>query len=286
VKVTKIVPGGETSFEQAKQAIRAKVVAAKAADMMYDRANKIDQILGNGGTLDEMPSDLGLKGVEGTLDAQGDTQAGEPAPIAGPAELRSAIVSAAFQTQQGDPPRLTEVPTPSNGGSAYYALVVENVIPPGEKPYDEVKAQVLTDWRQDQKRHTANERATAMMVAVQDGKSFSEAAQAAGVTPHLSPLITRNASDPAIPQALQRVMFTLKPKEATMVEAPDGFVVAQLAEVQKPDPAADKAGYDQARQAVSRSLSGDLASVFIDALRERAEPQINQRNFDNVVQPR
>ncbi len=44
-------------------------------------------------------------------------------------------------------------------------------------------------------------------------------------------------------------MFGLKQGEATMVETPDGFVVAQLAEVVKPDAAADKAGYDQARAA-------------------------------------
>ncbi len=41
------------------------VLAAKAADMMYDRANKVDNVLGSGASLDEMPSDLGLAGVAG-----------------------------------------------------------------------------------------------------------------------------------------------------------------------------------------------------------------------------
>ena len=286
VKVTKIVPGGETTFDQAKDQIRARLVAGKAADMMYDRANKIDQVLGNGGSLDELPGDLGLRGMVGTLDAQGDTPDATPAPIPGPPELRSAIVAAAFQAQPGDPPRLTEVPTPSNGASAYYALVVESIIPPGTKPYDAVKDQVLADWRQDQKRRTINARATAMMVAVQGGQSFSDAAQAAGVTPRLSPLVTRSAGDATIPEQLHRVMFGLKLKEATMVEAPDGFVVAQLAEIKKPDPATDKTGYEQARSALARSIAGDLSSTFIEALRMRAAPQINQRNFDNIVQPR
>ena len=51
---------------------------------MYDRANKVDNMLGTGAGLDELPSDLGLVGVAGTLDAQGNTQDGKPAPIPGP----------------------------------------------------------------------------------------------------------------------------------------------------------------------------------------------------------
>jgi peptidyl-prolyl cis-trans isomerase D len=285
VKVTKITPGSDTSFDQAKDSLRARVLASKAADLMYDRANKVDQILGNGGNLDELPSDLGLVGVAGSLDADGKTPDGQPAPIPGPAELRQAILTAAFQTQPGDPPRLTEVQTPSVGGSAYYALAVEKIDPPHEKPFNEVKDRVAEDWKRDQRQRAANAAATAMMTAVQGGKSFSDAATVAGVEPHLSPLLTRNQSDPSVPPELQRVMFGLKKNETTMVQLPDGFVVAQLVEIKKPDPAQDKAGYDQAKAAVQRSIGDDAAAVFVNALRQRANPQLNQQGFNSVVQP-
>jgi peptidyl-prolyl cis-trans isomerase D len=81
-------------------------------------------------------------------------------------------------------------------------------------------------------------------------------------------------------------MFGLTKNEATMVETPEGFVVAQLTQVVKPDAATDKAGYDQARSAISKSVSNDMATVFVDALRQRANPQTNQQAFDSVVQPR
>ncbi len=218
VKVTKIVAGGETTFDQAKDAIKDRVIAGKAADILYDRANKLDQLLGNGSTLDDLPGDLGLVGVAGTMDADGNTQEGNPAPIPGQAALREAIIKAAFDAQLNDQPRLTEVQTPSNGASAYYALVVESIIPPGMKPFDTVKDAVLADWQDDQKRRAENVAATAMMTAVQGGQSFSDAATVAGVTPRLSPLLTRSASDPSVPAALLQVMFGLKPHEATMVE--------------------------------------------------------------------
>jgi peptidyl-prolyl cis-trans isomerase D len=159
------------------------------------------------------------------------------------------------------------------------------VIPPGKKPFEAVKDQVAEDWKQDQRRRSADQAATAMMTAVQGGKSFSDAATVAGVTPKLSPLVTRDESNAEVPANLQRVMFGLKQGEATMVETADGFVVAQLAQIVKPDAAADKTGYDQARAAVSKSISGDIATVFVDAVRQRAKPQINQQGFDSVVQP-
>ena len=64
--------------------------------------------------------------------------------------------------------------------------------------------------------------------------------------------MTRNEGNPDVPPELQRVMFGLKKGEATMVDIPDGFVVAQLAEIVKPDAAADKTGYDQVRTAVDQ----------------------------------
>jgi peptidyl-prolyl cis-trans isomerase D len=285
VKVTKIAPGSVTTFDQAKQALKDRVLAGKAADLMYERANKLDQLLANGTGLDNLPGDLGIVGVAGTLDAQGITEAGMPAPIPGPAELKQAIIAAAFQARQGDPPQLAEVQTPSTGGSAYYALTVESIKPPGQKPYDEVKDRVAEDWKQDQRRRFQDKAATAMMVAVQGGTPFSDAATVAGVTPKLSPLVTRNEGNSEIPSELQRVIFGLKKGEATMVETPEGFVVGQLAEIVRPDAAADKAGYDQARSAVTKSIDNDMATVFIDAVRRRAKPQTNQQAFDSVVQP-
>ena len=284
VKVTKIAGGTTTTFDQAKDALKARVLASKAADLMYDRANKLDQVLGNASSLDDLPGDLGVIGVTGTLDPSGDTPSGTPAPIPGPAELKAAIIAAAFKARQGDPPQLTEVQTPSIGGSAYYALSVESIIPPGKKPFDAVKDQVAEDWKQDQRRRSENQAATAMMTAVQDGKSFSDAATIAGLTPKLSPRVTRNEPNPDISPELQRVLFGMKLNEATMVEIPDGFVVAQLAEIVKPDAAADRIGYDQARTAVTKSISGDIGTVFVDALRRRAGPRINQQAFDSVVQ--
>jgi peptidyl-prolyl cis-trans isomerase D len=284
-KVTSGTPGGTTSFDQVKDAIHDRLLADKAADLMYDRANKIDNLLGNGTGLDNLPGDMGLIAVTGTLDRNGDTPDGTKAPIPGPPALKDAIIKAAYQTQKGDLPQLTEVRTPSVGGSAYYALAIEDVTPPGEKPFADVRQRVLEDWTQDQQRHTEEQAAAAMLTAVKGGQSFSDAATVAGVTPHMTSVVTRGEASDGMPPELQRALFGLKKGEPTMVETPDTFVVAVPAEIIEPDPKKDPASYDQARTAINRSLATDITDVFTEAVREQANPRINQANVDQILQP-
>ena len=283
VRVVNISTGSTRSFDEVKDLLHNQVLAAKAADMMYDRANKVDDVLGTGADLDHMPDNLGLVGVAGTLDAEGETQAGTPAPIPGPPELKTALIKAAFTTPKGEPPQLVEVQTPSTGGSAYYALSVEDIIPPAVKPFDTVTQQVTEDWTQDQRRHNEEAAAAKLLAAVKGGQSLADAATVAGVTVRRTPLVTREANTEGMPPQLAKVLFGLKKGEPTMVETPDGFIVAVAAEIVEADPKTDPAGFDQLRTAVTRSVAGDLASVFADALRARAQPRINQAALDNIT---
>ncbi|MGE4045906.1 MAG: peptidyl-prolyl cis-trans isomerase [Acetobacteraceae bacterium] len=285
VKVTQAVAGHDPTLDDVREQVRERVIAEKAADLMYDRANKVDNLLGNGTSLDQMPGDLGLAGLTGTLDAQGNTPEGNPAPIPGGPELKTALVAAAFQTQPGDPPRLIEVATPATGGSAYYALTVEDVIPAARKPFDTVREQVAEDWKNEQQRKSQEEAAARMLAAVKGGQSFSDAATVAGVVPRLTVPTTRSQPAEDMAPEVHRALFTLKKGEPTMVETADAFVVLELAEVIEPDPKADATGYEQAKTAISRSISGDIASIFAEAVRQRANPQVNQKNYDQIVQP-
>lgn len=285
-KVVKATPGSTKSFDDVKEDLRNRLLAEKAADQIYDRANKIDNLLSNGTSFDQLPGDLGLAGITGTLDAQGNTKDGTPAPIPGPAELRSAIIAAAFRVNKGDPPELSEVQTPSVGGSAYFALSVEDVIAPAEKSFDTVKQEVSQDWVADQRRHGAEEKAAKLLTSVKGGQTLADAAAVAGVPVNRTPLVERSEGAEGMPKELQNVLFGLKPGEPTMVATAEAFVVAVPAEINVPDPKADPARFSQLQTAVNRSIGGDIAAIFTDAVRVRANPRVNAANFDSIVAPR
>lgn len=283
LKVTRVTPGTEKTFDSVKAELTDRVVAEKAADLIYTRANTLDNLLGNGTSLEELPGDLGLIAAQGTLDAEGKTQEGEPAPLPDPTELRTAIISAAFQAHPDDRLRLIEAKTPL--GSAYFALQLESVTPPGIKAFEDVKDRIAADWEFDQKRKAQEQAAAAMLAAIQGGRTFADAATIAGVIPHMSPSVPRGEAVTGMPPELQRVLFGLKQGEATMVETAEGFVVAVAAEIVKADPDADKTAYEKMRTELARTIAQDYVGIFQEAVRQRANPRINQANFDQIVQP-
>jgi len=285
VRVTKVLPASERGFDQVKDELRDRVLADKAADVIYDRANKLDSILGSGSSLDQLPTDLGLAAVTGTLDAGGNTTEGRPAPLPGSPELRDAIVAAAFAAHKGDPPHLTEVQTPSTGGSSYYALELEDVTPAAPKPFDAVQDQVRADWTEDATHKEQEIAAAALLAAVKGGEKLADAAPRDGLTVVRSPPTGRAEPAPGVPGELIQPLFAAKPGEPTMVRTPDGFVVAVPAMVEHPDPKTDPIGYGRVREALSGALSNDVELTYVRALRDRMPPKVNQKMLDSVAQP-
>lgn len=289
VKVTKVTPGSNRSFEEVKKDLQRQVAEQKAADIIYDRANKVEDALAGGGKLEDLPGDLGLAAVAGTLDAQGNTPQGPPAPIPGPPELRSALITAAFHAKPGDSPHLTEVPAPAEGGeqqvSSYYALTVESVTPPAVKPFEQVQDQVKQDWKRDTIRHEQDEAAAKILAAIKGGMSLQDAALKAGVTVRRLPAVGHNGGVEGVPQQLVGPLFSLKKGEPTMVETPSGFVVAVLADILRPDPKAEASAYAAVREQLRRSLGDDLENVYVAAVRTRANPRINRQLVDSMAQP-
>jgi len=86
-----------------------------------------------------------------------------------------------------------------------------------------------------------------------------------------------------VPRELVEPLFRLKQGEATMVETPEGFIVARLAQVDDPDPASDPAGAAQIREALARALQQDVEVVFASTLRDRAQPRVNQSLLNSVT---
>jgi peptidyl-prolyl cis-trans isomerase D len=285
VRVTKIVPGNNPAFEALKPELRDKLLADKAADLIYDRANKMDNILASGASLDELPSDLGLAGASGTLDATGNTPDGTPAPIPGGDEVKAPLIASVFQMRKGDPARLQEVQLPQGHGSAYYAVAVEDITPPALRPFETVRARVIDDVERDQVRKTAEQAAAKLLGAVKGGQSLADAATIAGATVrHTVPMNRAAAASDGAPE-VQQMVFSLKQGEPGMVETPEGFTVAVLAQVTTPDPKIDPAGYNRLRDALTRSVGDDIEMTFASALRQRAGAEINQSVLDSFVQP-
>jgi peptidyl-prolyl cis-trans isomerase D len=290
VKITGVKPAVHRSFDDVKAELRQQLAEQQATDQVYDRANKVEDALGAGEGLDGLSADLGLAAVTGTLDAQGNTPDGGLAPIPGDIALRTALIAAAFQSKPGDPPHLNEVP-PENARAqpaatpSYYAVTVESVTPPAREPFDQVAERVREDWTANALHHANETAAASVLAAVNAGQKLADAAIAADLPLQHLPPTGRQTPAPGVPSPLLQPLFGMKLGDGTMVETPDGFVVAVLTGIQSPDAASDPIGYGQVRAALERSIGDDVEMTYISALRSRANPRVNQTLLNSVAQP-
>jgi peptidyl-prolyl cis-trans isomerase D len=285
IKVTAIVPGTSKTLAEMHDPLRAQLVADKAADLIYERANKLDDMLAGGTKLDELPADLGLAAATGTVDAQGLTLDGKPAPLPGSLTLHQILLTAAFAAKLGEPPHLIEAPRSADTAQTFYALSVEEITPPAPRPQAAVADQIAADFTQDAIRHTQEVAAAALLAEVKAGKLLRDAAVLANFTTSLLPAVGRATPVEGVPPQLIAPLFSLKLGEPTMVEVEAGFIVAVLSEVVAANPDTDAVGFGRMRDTLASGMADDLQSQFIAGVRERGQPRINRAIADRLVQP-
>ncbi|MDR3523860.1 MAG: SurA N-terminal domain-containing protein [Acetobacteraceae bacterium] len=284
VKVVKITSGSSRSLADVTPELRATLVNEKAVDLLYDRANKVQDALAGGTTLENLSPDFGLAAVEGTLDAAGNTPEGKPAPIPGPAELRPALIQAIFQAKKGDTANLVQAPNAKDGTQSFYAFDIEDITPAATRPLAEVKAVVQADWTHDAMRHAQEVLAAGMIGGLKSGMTLQHEASQAGLQPVTLPPVGRDTPPAGVPPQLVGPLFSLKPGEATMIETPNGFTVAVLDHVVTPDPAKDADGVARIRDELAKSIASDIESSFIVSVRNAASPKINAALLDQMAQ--
>ena len=279
VRVTAIEPARNPSFTDLTDTIRQRLGAEKAADVIDAKAQKLQDLFAGGAKIDEVPSDLGAAGAEGTLDDKGNTLDGTPAPLPAKGDLRTEIIATAFHTNPGDAIQPTE-----SASHAWYAVVVDSITKPAAKPFDQVRAQVLSDWQKEQVRHLQETTAARLVTLVKAGQTLSSAAWGSGLQVTRTQPLMRNHPQSSVPAELIEKIFTLKPGEATMVETNAGFVVASVGEVTKPVPKSDPSALDEAQKGLVSALREDYFTLYAQALRNNAHPTVNAKVIDGLIQ--
>ncbi|MCB8874474.1 SurA N-terminal domain-containing protein [Acidisoma silvae] len=281
-EVAAITPGGPSqTYDQAAPAIKLQLARQQAQGLVNQRVNALQDALAGRTPLEKLPGDIGLAALQGSVDSNGLTEQGTPAPIPGNDALRQAVVAQAFKQKVGQAASLITGPDDS-----YFALTVDGITPATMKAFAEVKAQVQSAWTQDQMQREQNKAATDMLQAMKGGRTLQGVASAQGLTVTTTPPLTRQGQAPqGVPQNLIGPLFSLNQGDSTMVPSPDGFVVAQLTAINTPDPKADPVGYDQLKASLSSALADDMQAIFAGVVTAKGNPRINQTVIQQIAQP-
>lgn len=277
LRLVEVEPARRQTLDEVRQALTAELARDQAIDGLVNLANRLEDELGGGATLEEAASSLNLKLTKiPAIDRAGRSAGGDPVRGLPPGDQ---FLATAFQTAEDTESVLTEA-----GTDAYFILRVDRVMPPALRPLASIRAEVTGAWKAERRAEKAKETAEAILARLRDGVELAAIAAEMGLGIKTTEPFTRSSGGAAsgLPGALVRGLFGIRPGEATMARAADGYDVARLREVRAADPFADKDGVEKLRAGITESMRSDLLVQLAGALRKRYPVTVNRQVFDNL----
>ena len=274
VRLSVIEPAREASFATVAPRLRAELAKEKAADELIRVANRLDDALGRGSSLEEAAAELNLAvRTIPALDSGGADENGKPVP-----DLPPQLVETAFATAENGTSLLVEA-----ADNTYFVLRVNRVRPSAVKPFETVQSEVAQAWRAEKRVALAQAKADALAERARQGQPLASLAAEAGVMETEVPAIGRDrqAEASTLPQAFVTALFAARTGEAFVVRGPDGFLVGQLGDIRPADPAADAGAREREKQRLTQAMRSDLVQQYVSALRQRYPVSVNQAAIES-----
>lgn len=275
-RVSNIKPGQVTPYDTARGQILDEYRKAATPSAISERLRPLQDAIAAKG-LDAIPDTLGAVAISGTLNAQGLTAEGTPAPIPASGAVRDAIIHQIFAQKEGAPPFLSEGPD-----NSWFAVVVDTVKPSAPLSFEAARPQVLAAWQAENRRHAADLAATALYTAAKD-KGALGSTNAAGAQTTRGAAFALATPNKNIPAELMTALPTMKPGQAFMAEDDNAFFVAVVTRVFVPNPPAPEQAISKLRAGLSQAVGEDIAASYINALSRNTPPRISQAGVNTAL---
>lgn len=265
-------------YDEVKAALRDEIARTKALDVMFEVANRIEDALAAGETIEETAKANNVAPVKiEAVDNAGRGRDEKPLDgIARDQKFRSVL----FSTRQGDLSKLEET---AAGG--YFILRVDSIAPAAQRPLDEIKAKVAADLVAERRANANLERAQALVAKATSAGGLEAAAKEAGLTvTALEPFTRQGEGLPeSYPADLASIVFDLKQGDIAMSEGEANVHVAELTGIVAADPAAETGAVGPVALQVRSAIAGDAIELLLAALKDRHEVTIDKAPIDAVI---
>lgn len=270
VKVGKIEPGTQASYESVAATLKKEIALERARKSVKELHDKLEDERGGGANVTEAGEKLKLPvtTIE-AVDRSGRAPDGKPVTSIPPG---LDLVSQAFASDVG----VDNETISYNGG--YVSFDVVGVTPSRERPLDEVKDQVEARWRADQITAKLRTKATEMAEKLNKGGKLADEASAIGLKVETAEKFKRDATVANLPAGAVAGAFRTAKDAAGQSEGASAteWVVFRVTDVI--EPALDLASEDtkKLRTAVERGLADELVGQYVVKMENEIGVTINQ----------
>lgn len=263
-RINAILNPQTTSFEDARETLRADLARDRAADILADDVEPLNDLLAGGATLEDLvaESDMELGQIDWTGPAEGIAS-------------YDAFNTAADAVTADDFP---EIMVAEDG--TIFALRLDDTVAPRVPPLEDVREEVTAATRAAAVRAALNAQAESLVTQLAEGASFEDL----GLTATTRDGITRRSGAEGLPAATLETIFALEPGAATLVDAGAQVIVLRLDSVTQPDqnaPNAQALRTAMTEQA-AQSMAQEVLATMSRAIEAEAGISIDQAALNAV----
>ncbi len=276
LKVGKIQPAVQPSYESIAQDLKKEIAIQRARDQVATLRDKMEDERGGGASVLEAAKKLGLTAT--TLDAvdrSGHLPNGQPANI--PPGLD--VVAQAFNSDVG----VDNEPISYRGGYVWYDVL--GITPSRDRTLDEVKDQVEARWREDQIASRLRSKATEMVQKLGQTGSLADEAASIGVKVETAKGLKRDGSVPGLPSNVIAAAFRTAKDAAGQADGQTDTerFVFRVTDITVPpvDLASDSA--KKLKESLQSALTNEQLAEYVTKLEKDIGTSINEAAFAQIT---
>ncbi|HEX9472366.1 MAG TPA: SurA N-terminal domain-containing protein [Bradyrhizobium sp.] len=277
VKIGKIEPGVEPTYESFAANLKKEIAAERARTKVAELRDKMEDERGGGASVIEAAQKLGLAAVTiDAVDRSGRLPGGQPVANV-PRGLD--VVSQAFNSDVG----VDNDPISFNGGYVWYDVL--GITPSRERNLDEVKDQVEAKWRDDQIANRLKTKATEMVQKLDQGGKLADEAAASGLKVETASGLKRDASPPGLPTSVVSTAFRSAKDGVgqTAGSAAGEWIVFRVTDITVPPVDLASDGMKKLKETLERGLTDEQVAQYVTRLESDIGTSINQAAFAQVT---
>jgi peptidyl-prolyl cis-trans isomerase D len=277
VRIGKIEPGIEPSYENAAPNLKKEIAAERARKSVGDLRDKMEDERGGGASVIEAAQKLGLAAV--TIDAVDRSGRLPGGQLATSIPRGLDVVSQAFNSDIG----VDNDPIQFNGGYVWYDVL--GITPSHERGLDEVKDQVEARWRDDQISSRLRAKATEMVQKLDQGGKLADEAAAAGLKLETAAGFRRDASLPGLPAGAITAAFRAAKDGAGQTSGAGAgeWIVFRVTDVSVPPVDLASDDIKKLMETLQRGLTDEQLAQYVTKLEADIGTSINQAAFAQVT---
>lgn len=280
-RINKVIEGTVISFADAKEQLQQELALRRASDSLFELANRLEDELASGATLEEGANRLNLNAdYVDLVDAAGAGSKGTPNT-----ELPAfpEFLQIAFETPEGQESSLTE----STAGG-YFIVRVDAITATAARPLPSIRDQVIADWKQSEQNRLAKERAATFSKRLRQGEDFKNLATNESLEIRTTPALNRYEArrNPYVSGELLAKIFDSK-NVGDVAEGPtsqgNGHAIAVLRSIVKIT--ADSTNAAERRELhnnLKEALANDIMAQYRVALGREFEVEVYEDAIDSL----